>query len=304
MNKQNNKDNRFCQLLDVEKPLLMAPMFLVSSVDMLIEAMDCGIAGAMPSLNFREDDLLKEGLKKLSEKQQNSKGSYGLNLVIKNNPKYEKHLQIIQEYKVPFVLTSLGNPNEVIELVHSYGGKVLCDVTNLKHAQKAEKADGLIAVGQGAGGHAGNISLQVLVPMLREHFPDKVIVGAGGVGNAATVNSVLALGADGVSAGTVFIASKSSAVSRQYKEAVIQAQASDIVMSPILSGTPATLIRSDYLSELEQQLKDKSLSLTRGIQLLKQAGVDADYRRLFVAGQSVQFVKKEASIAEIIANMI
>ncbi len=83
--------------------------------------------------------------------------------------------------KVPFYITSLGSPAEVIEKAHHYGAKVLCDVTNLEHAQKCYDlgCDGFIAVGQGAGGHAGNNPLMLLVPALKKAFPDKIVIGAG-----------------------------------------------------------------------------------------------------------------------------
>ncbi len=271
---------------------------------MLQSAIDHGIVGAIPSLNFLEDEALKKTILELNEYKQGKSGSFGINLIIKGNPKYEKHLKIIAETQPPLVITSLGNPDEVIELVHAYGGVVLCDVTNLKHAEKASKADGFIGVGQGAGGHAGNISLQVLIPMLRTAFPDKIILGAGGVANHFAFDSIMALGADGVSAGTVFIASSESTVGQDYKQAIIKAKASDITMSPILSGTPSSIIKSDYLSELEQMLKDKKLSLARGVDLLRQSGVETDYKKLFVAGQAVEFVTEESSVAEIIAKIV
>lgn len=300
----NTHNNRFCEILKVQKPLLMAPMFLVSNKTMLQSAIDHGIVGAIPSLNFLEDEALKKTILELNEYKQGKSGSFGINLIIKGNPKYEKHLKIIAETQPPLVITSLGNPDEVIELVHAYGGVVLCDVTNLKHAEKASKADGFIGVGQGAGGHAGNISLQVLIPMLRTAFPDKIILGAGGVANHFAFDSIMALGADGVSAGTVFIASSESTVGQDYKQAIIKAKASDITMSPILSGTPSSIIKSDYLSELEQMLKDKKLSLARGVDLLRQSGVETDYKKLFVAGQAVEFVTEESSVAEIIAKIV
>ncbi len=282
----------------------MAPMFLVSNLNMLKAAMDNGIAGAMPSLNFLKDEDLESCIADLTAYRKNKAGTFGFNLIIKGNPKYRTHLDILTKQQVPLIITSLGDPSEVIERVHAYGGTVFCDVTNLKHAKKAEAADGFIAVGQGAGGHAGPISLQVLVPMIRAAFPDKIILGAGGIANAAAFQSALSLGADGASVGTAFIASKESTVPQNYKDAIINAQADDIVMTRILSGTPSTVIKSDYLLELESQLREKKLELSRGIELLQKAGIDADYKSLFVAGQAVEFVKKEQSVAEIIKNII
>ena len=297
-------NTRLTNKLNIKYPFIMAPMFLVSNKEMLKVAIDEGIAGVIPSLNYLNSDKLAFDIDELNQYEKGKEGSFGVNLIIKGNPKYNEHLDILVEKKVPLVITSLGNPTEVIEKVHAYGGTVLCDVTNLKFAKKASHADGFVAVGQGAGGHSGNISLQVLMPILRREFPDKIIIGAGGVATKAGFSSIMALGADGVSVGTVFIASKESEVSIEYKNAVINAEVEDIVMSRILSGTPATIIRSDYLSGLEDQLKEKNLELSRGIELLQKSGSDADYNKIFVAGQAVAFVKKELSVSEIIKNII
>ena len=290
--------------LKIQYPLIMAPMFLVSNKEMLKAAIDSGIAGVIPSLNYLNTGKLASDIEELNIYRAEKNGSFGVNLIIKGNPKYKEHLKIITDTKVPLVITSLGDPTEVIEKVKAYGGTVFCDVTNLKFARKAKNADGFVAVGQGAGGHSGNISLQVLIPILRTEFPDKIIIGAGGVATKEGFSSVMSLGADGVSAGTIFIASKESKVSVEYKNAVINADAEDVVMSRILSGTPATIIKSDYLSELENELKEKKLELSRGIELLQKSGSNADYNKLFVAGQAVAFVKKEESIAKIIKNLV
>ena len=290
-------------LLDIKHPLIMAPMFLVSNKEMLKAAIDSGIAGITPSLNYLDAEKLASDISFLNEYRKNKNGIFGINLIIKGNPKYKEHLKIIVDNKTPLVITSLGDPSEVIEQVHAYGGTVFCDVINVKHAQKADSADGFVAVGQGAGGHAGNIPLQILIPALRIAFPNKIIIGAGGVASSAAYKSIITLGADGVSAGTIFIASNESAANIEYKNAVIKAKAEDITMSKILSGVPASVIKSDYLYKMEQELKLKRLNLERGIELLQKAGVEADYNQIFVAGQAVEFIDEELSVAEIVKNI-
>ncbi len=297
-------NNKLTQKLNISFPLIMAPMFLVSNIEMLKAAIDSGIAGVTASLNYLNSDDLAKDICFLNQYRKDKKGTFGVNLIIKGNPKYEEHLKIITENKTPLVITSLGDPTEVIEKVHVYGGTVFCDVTNVKHAEKAQNADGFVAVGQGAGGHAGNISLQVLVPALCKAFPGKIIIGAGGVATSEGFRSVTSLGADGVSAGTVFIASKESEVSGEYKNAIFEAKADDITMTKILSGVPATVIKSDYLYKMEQELKLKRLNLERGIELLQKSGIEADYSQIFVAGQSVEFIEEELSISEIIKNLL
>ena len=133
-------------MLDIEFPMIMAPMFLVSNVAMIKAAMDQGIMGVFPSLNFREEGELEQVIDTLWEhRKKTGKGSFGVNLIVqRSNPLYKKHLKICLEKEVPFYITSLGNPKEVIDGAHAYGGKVFCDVTNHKHAKMV---DGTAAMG-------------------------------------------------------------------------------------------------------------------------------------------------------------
>ena len=112
-------------------------MFLVSNKDMLIAAMRSGIMGVFPSLNFRKDGELASLLEELNKGRLDfPKGNYGVNLIVqRTNPFYKNHLETCINHRVPFYITSLGNPKEVIEAAHSYGAKVFCDVTTLAHAQ-------------------------------------------------------------------------------------------------------------------------------------------------------------------------
>lgn len=142
------------KLLQISHPIIMAPMFLVSNLAMLKAGIDAGIMGVMPTLNVRKDNELDALLKTMSEYKKGKLGSYGVNIIVqKTNILFEKHLKICVENKVPFYITSLGNPKPVIDAAQSYGAKVFCDVTNLVHAKKCADAgcDGFIAVGQEIG---------------------------------------------------------------------------------------------------------------------------------------------------------
>ena len=138
-------------LLKIDFPIIMAPMFLVSNEAMLKAGMQAGIMATFPTLNYRKEGELDVLLKTLAAfKTENITGNYGVNLIVqRSNPLYVKHLKICVENKVPFYITSLGSPKEVIEAAHAYGAKVFCDVTNIEHARKCYElnCDGFIAVG-------------------------------------------------------------------------------------------------------------------------------------------------------------
>jgi nitronate monooxygenase len=308
--------------LHIDFPLIMAPMFLVSNVEMIKAGLRCGIMSTFPSLNYRKKGELDAVLKELKTyAEQNSKGNYGVNLIVqKTNPFYREHLEICVANKAPFYITSLGNPKEVIEAAHGYGAKVFCDVTNIAHAQKCYESgcDGFIAVGQGAGGHAGPNPLQVLIPALKQHFPDKFVIAAGGIASGAGLLSVIVLGADGASVGTRFIASKECKVNDQYKKAIVISGMEDIVMTTKLSGSPCTIINTPEAHKMgyTQTLFEKFMSnnpktkkwfkmlvQARGMKKLEESILPNNYMRLWCAGKSVELIDEVLSCEEIIGRI-
>ncbi|HYG51609.1 MAG TPA: nitronate monooxygenase [Flavobacteriales bacterium] len=299
------------ELLHIDFPVIMAPMFLVSNKEMVKSAMKSGIAGVFPSLNFRNEGELENVLADLNNMRGSCPGgTYGVNLIVQTtNPLYEKHLDACVRYKVPFYITSLGSPAIVIERAHAYGARVFCDVTNLEHAKKCADlgCDGFIAIGQGAGGHAGPYPLHLLVPSLRNHFPHIPIVAAGGIATGEGLLSVMALGASGASIGTRFIASTEATVSNEYKNAIVASGMQDIVMTEKLSGTPCTIINTPYAKKIgykqnwvERMLAKgkrtkkwfKMLVQMRGMKRLEKAVKPGNYQNLWCAGQSVELIGK------------
>lgn len=311
-------------LLNIPHPIIQAPMFLVSNEAMVKAAMDSGIAGTFPSLNFRKEGELKAVLERLNQHHSASSppGTYGVNLIVqKTNPLYVKHLQECVDARVPFYITSLGNPRQVIEAAHSYGGKVLCDVTNLQHAEKAAQAgcDGFIAVCAGAGGHAGPYPMHVLVPALQKAFPEKFLVAAGGIATGQQMASALVLGAQAVSIGTRFIASIEASVSDAYKQAILEYGMEDIVLTERLSGTPCNIINTPAAKKVgyKQNWLEKMLSRNprtrkyfkmlvqlRGMKKLENAIRPGSYQHLWSAGQSVEMVEDIIATREIVGRLM
>ncbi len=314
---------KLTELLNIDFPLIMAPMFLVSNEAMIKAGMNSGIAATFPTLNYRNEGELEILLDALNEekKKLSVNGTYGVNLIVqKTNPLYQKQLKICVAKKVPFYITSLGSPKQVIEQAHSYGAKVFCDVTNIEHAQKCFDlgCDGFIAVGQGAGGHAGSIPLQILVPSLQQNFPNTMVISAGGVATGAGILSMLALGAAGVSVGTRFIASTEATVNQEYKNAIIDSKMGDIVLTEKISGTPCNIINTPFAKKIgyKQNWFEKLLSNNSttkkyfkmwvqisGMKKMEAAIKPGNYNSLWCAGQSVELINDIVSCTEIIARM-
>ena len=295
----------------------MAPMFLVSDEKMVVEALRSGITGAIPALNYKSTEDLRNAIRSI---RQQVSGPFGINLIVnKSNFFYKDQLTVCCEEKVDFIITSLGSPEETIRLAHQHGVKVFCDVVDVKFAKKVEVlgADALIAVNKEAGGHAGSISYQDLIPTLKSACLIPVI-SAGGVGSGHEIRDIMSLGAAGVSMGSIFIASEEAPVSKEYKEACVNYGAKDIVMTTKLSGTPCTVINTPYVQKVGTQqnwferllnknnrLKKwvKALVFVRGMKRLQKAAFSSTYKTVWCAGPSIQHVNSIRSIREIVDQL-
>jgi nitronate monooxygenase len=309
---------RLTELLQIENPIIMAPMFLITNVEMMVSSLESGITGCIPALNFRTIEELNSALKEIKSR---SARPFGVNLIVnKSNVSYKKQLHACLDQGVDFFITSLGSPEETIRESKKNGTKVFCDVIDEKYARKVEDlgADGVIAVNSGAGGHLGNISATVLIPMLKKACSIPVI-SAGGVGNGSGILAMLALGADGVSIGSPFIATHEAPVSEDYKRACVEYGAEDIVLSDKISGTRLTAINTPYLKKIgvDQNFIEsflntnkavkkyaKMLTYYRGMKLLEKAAFGASYKSVWVAGTSIEFTTKIEPVKDIIERLI
>lgn len=306
-----------CELLNIDFPILVAPMFLVSNDKMVIEAVKAGVTAAIPALNYRTVEELREKIRFIKSQVV---GPFGINLIVnQSNFLYKEQLKVICEENVAFIITSLGSPEETIRQAHKVGTKVFCDVTDLKYAQKVEAlgADAIIAVNKEAGGHAGNIPMQELIPLLKGNCKIPVI-SAGGVGDGKGIAGALALGADGLSMGSIFIASEEAPVSAEYKQACIDYGSKDIVMTTKLSGTPCSVIKTPYVEQigteqnrLERFLNKnkrvkkwiKAFTFFKGMKALQKAAFGTTYKTVWCAGPSIEHVHSVRKLGEIVAEL-
>jgi nitronate monooxygenase len=312
-----NKDS-ICQLLGIQFPIIMAPMFLVSNEKMVIEALKAGITGAIPALNYRSTDELRTAIQSIKKEVD---GPFGINLIVnKSNFLYKEQLQVCCEEKIAFIITSLGSPEETIIEAHKAGVKVFCDVTDEKYAKKVEEfgADAVIAVNKEAGGHAGNLSYKELIPKLLQTVSIPVI-SAGGVGTGKGIKDMLDLGAAGISMGSIFIASIEAPVSQEYKQACVDYGSKDIVMTTKLSGTPCSVIKTPYVEKIgteqnwlekilnkNKRLKKwfKAFTFYKGMKNLQNAAFGATYKTVWCAGPSIEFVNEIRPVKTIVSTLI
>lgn len=236
----------------VALPVIAAPMFLVSGPELVIAACRAGIIGSFPAANARTPEILGEWLARIRDALDGrDSAGFAVNVNVKPG-RYRDFgavMDVLEEVRVPLLITSVGDPAEVARRVHGWGGKVLHDVTTVRHAQKALEGgvDGLILVCAGAGGHAGSASPFSFLRAVRQFYDGLVVLG-GGIADGYGLGAALALGADFVYMGTRFLASRESMAPDDYKQSLIDAGLPDIIYTDAISGIPANFLKPSILA--------------------------------------------------------
>jgi nitronate monooxygenase len=234
-------------------PVIGSPLFIISNPKLVIAQCIAGVVGSMPALNARPAEQLEAWLMEITEAlaahnaahPESPAAPFAINQIVhKSNARLEHDMALCVKYKVPIVITSLGAREDVNAAAHSYGGVVLHDIINNKHAHKAiEKgADGLIAVAAGAGGHAGVKSPFALIQEIRQWFDGPVAL-SGSIATGDAVLAAQAMGADFAYIGSAFIATEEARAAEAYKQCIVASNSDDIVYSNLFTG-----VHGNYLA--------------------------------------------------------
>lgn len=246
------------QLLDsLEIPVIAAPMFLVSNPALALAACAEGVMGSYPAHGTRSAEQFEswlnetiEGVKRLEGETGAKVAPFAVNLVVHaSNPRMQGDLELCIRYRVPVVLSSKGAPGEAVKRIHDYGGIVLHDVANQRHAEKALEAgvDGVIAVAGGAGGHTGTINPFALMNEIRQ-IHRGIVVLAGGMTTGRDVLAAQAMGADLAYLGTRFIATAEAGAAEGHKRMIVDSKATDVFFSASIDGAPANWLTKSLVA--------------------------------------------------------
>jgi nitronate monooxygenase len=294
-------------------PIIGSPMFIVSGPELVLAQCKAGIVGSFPALNARPANELRRWLHHITDelhiyRQANPDklvAPFAVNQIVHpSNDRLEHDVDLCAEFQVPLIITSLHAPSGVVEKVHAYGGKVLHDVTTLRHAKKALEAgvDGLILVCNGAGGHAGRLNPFAFVAEVRRFF-DGPLVLAGAMSRGEHVLSACAAGADLVYMGTRFIATHEANASLDYKNMVIKAGAGEIIFTDLFSGVHGNYLRESIAAmglnpdDLPNGNKDSMRYGSSGSSKSKA------WRDIWSAGQGVAGIHDCPSTQQLVATM-
>lgn len=235
-------------------PVVAAPLFIISTPDLVIAQCKAGIVGSFPALNARPAERLSEWIEQITQAlaehdrlhPDRPAAPFAVNQIVhRSNDRLEQDMAVCVEHKVPIIITSLGARPEINQAVHSYGGIVLHDVINNRFARKAidKGADGLIAVAAGAGGHAGTQSPFALVQEIRQWFDGPLLL-SGAIASGRSILAAQALGADLAYIGSAFIATQEANAVAAYKEMIRQSGAEDIVYTNLITGVHGNYLKA------------------------------------------------------------
>lgn len=282
-------------------PVIVAPMFLVSTPKMVIEASNAGVIGSFPLLNARPVETCAEWLKEVKESL--GEKPWAVNFICHrgSNKRYEEDFELIRQYEPPIVITSLGSPADVIEIVHAYGGLVYSDVANIRHAKKAASSgvDGLILVCAGAGGHGGTINPFAFIAAVKKFYNGTIIL-SGSLSTGADVAAAKLMGADYAYMGTRFLAAEESSAPEDYKQMVIDSSVEDVLYTDSFSGVPVNVL---IPSLIKQGIDPKTLKPKDEIDLSHLVNAKA-WRDIWSAGHGVTTITKRETTKEIVDQLL
>jgi nitronate monooxygenase len=293
-------------------PAIAAPMFLVSGPDLVSACCKNGVIGSFPAPNARPIDVLDEWMGKLNADLEEAKmnepdrkiAPWAMNMVVHSSySRLEEELELLKKHKPQLVITSLGSPKRVVEIVHEYGGLVFSDVSDVKFARKAAETgvDGLILVASGAGGHAGELNSFAFVDSVRT-FWNGIIVLAGSITTGKAILAAQAAGADLAYMGTRFIVAKESMANDEYRQMVVDATQEDLILTDAFSGVKANMLKPSIIRaglDPEKLTKKESVNFDS---MQRETKANA-WKDIWSAGQGVGAIQKIESAEEIIGQL-
>jgi nitronate monooxygenase len=293
-------------------PAIAAPMFLVSGPDLVSACCKNGVIGSFPAPNARPIEVLDEWMGKLNADLEDAKmnepdrkiAPWAMNMVVHSSySRLEEELELLKKHKPQLVITSLGSPKRVVEIVHGYGGLVFSDVSDVKFAKKAAETgvDGLILVASGAGGHAGELNSFAFVDSVRT-FWDGIIVLAGSITSGKAILAAQAAGADLAYMGTRFIVAKESMANDEYRQMVVDATQDDLILTDAFSGVKANMLKPSIVRaglDPEKLTKKENVNFDS---MQRETNAKA-WKDIWSAGQGVGAIQRIESAQEIIGQL-
>lgn len=293
-----------CDILDIEYPIIQGGMAWVATGELAGAVSKAGGLGVIGSGNAPAEIVSQE----IDKVREITDKPFGVNVMLLS-PYVEEVVDLVVEKEVPVVTTGAGNPGKYIERFLSAGCKVIPVVSSSALARRMArmKISALIAEGNEAGGHIGDLTTMTLIPQIVDSV-DIPVIAAGGIADGRGLLASLFLGAQAVQIGTRFVCAEECQASNEYKEKIINARDRDAVVSARSTGHPVRSIKNALTRKLEK-LEAKSASKEEiekaGEGALRKAACEGDVDTGSVmAGQISGLINNILSSEEIIHNII
>jgi enoyl-[acyl-carrier protein] reductase II len=292
--------NRLTDLLGVDYPIVQAPMGYIARAALASAVSNAGALGIVETSSGRLDEVRDEmlAMRKLTDKP------WGVNIAqmfVSN----EDIVAFVAGLGVSFVTTSAGDPSRFTGALHDAGITVFHVVPSLRAAAKAVRAgvDGLVVEGGEGGGFKNTkpVATIVLIPQIRREF-DLPIIAAGGISDGPAMAAAFALGADGVQMGTRMVSAAESPVHANYKQLVVDADATDTVVLSAHSSPAYRVMRTPLTESLEQEpavRMHERVGMDGVLELYFQGNLEAGFA---FGGQVAGLVKSVVPVQEIIES--
>ncbi|WP_246755984.1 nitronate monooxygenase family protein [Bradyrhizobium neotropicale] len=297
-------------------PLIAAPMFLVSGVELVVAACRNGVIGSFPTVNCRETEQLDQWLAEIEDRLQRHSDASGKtaapicpNLIVhRSNARLPQDLEVLLRHKPEMVITSVGSPAPVLQPLHDAGALVFADVASIRHAERAARAgaDGLVLLTAGAGGQTGWLNPFVFVRAVRAFF-DGPIVLAGGISDGYALRAAEALGCDLAYMGTKFIATRESIADERYKQMLVASGADDILLTTAFTGLQTNMLRSSIEAaglDPDNLPQRGAIDIGKDIDIGARESRPKRWRDIWSAGHSVSGVTDVLAVDELVARTV
>lgn len=295
-------------------PLIAAPMFLVSGVELMVAACRSGVIGSFPTANCRSTDQLDAWLTDIEARLRQHEQQAGRkaaplcpNLIVhRSNARLEQDLAMLLRHKPEIVITSVGSPAPVLKPLHDAGALVLADVASIRHAERAAEAgaDGLVLLTAGAGGQTGWLNPFAFVRAVRA-FYDGIVVLAGGISDGHALHTAEALGCDLAYMGTKFIATRESMADDRYKQMLVASNADDILLTTAFTGLQTSMLRPSIVAaglDPDDLPARGAINIAEDIDVAARENRPKRWRDIWSGGHSTSGVTDVPAVGDLVAR--
>jgi nitronate monooxygenase/enoyl-[acyl-carrier protein] reductase II len=302
----------FCELFEIESPVLQAPIWPATSPELVAAVSEAGGLGSLGAVNSSADDVRAriERIRALTDRP------FAVNHVVPRLD--EEAFAVTLEARPAAVSFALGDPGDLVERARAAGAKVFHQVHTVAQAREAARqgVDVVIAQGSEAGGQGlvEGVGSLALVPQVVDAVAPTPVLAAGGVADGRGLAAALALGAAGVNVGTRFLASQEASASEAWKQRILEIESEETVRFQTWSeimpagggyGVVPRVIRTDFVTRWERAPDEARAQAEQlGSQIMASVREGRQHEMTPFTGQTAGLIRELLPAAEIVRRMV